>query len=94
MNADEIYKLRQEGFNEGIQHNFPSPETIRQINELKVNFARMEEKIDNIIDIIKEIKDGKADKWVEDAMKWLITSTIALDFVVIGTLISWWLSKH
>lgn len=76
------------------QHTEPSPKTIEKISGLEINFARMDEKLDNLLSITKEIKDGKADKWVEKAMTWLIVSTIGLDFIVLGSVIMWWIKKQ
>ena len=54
----------------------------------------MEEKIDNIIASLEDIKSGKADKWVERAMTWLIVATVGMDFTIATALIIWWIKQH
>lgn len=71
-----------------------SKEEEGEITLLKITQARMEEKIDTIVLGLKEIKDEKADKWVESAMKWLIGATFTLDFSIVLAVITWWLNKH
>ena len=44
---------------------------------LEVKIARMEEKIDNILLEIKEIKEGKADRWVQQAMVFILGSVFS-----------------
>jgi len=65
-----------------------------EITTLKVSQARMEEKIDNIIASLEDIKSGKADKWVERAMTWLIVATVGMDFTIATALIIWWIKQH
>jgi hypothetical protein len=35
-------------------HKTPSPQTVEEIGNLKINFARMEEKLDNLIKLVNE----------------------------------------
>jgi hypothetical protein len=80
MEVDEKVDIYNKGFMAGEAHQRPSPQTTKDISLLQTNFARMEEKIDNlsmrveekfeeILFSLKEVKESKADKWVEGFCK-------------------------
>lgn len=50
------------------KHKTPSPQTVEEFTNIKINIARMEEKLDTILKEIIEMKKQKADKWTEKAI--------------------------
>jgi hypothetical protein len=94
----DIEKAFEAGKIAGKEHSASSPETLKIVGDLKTDLkvycAKMEDlsiKVDEhhkeVMDAIKELANKKADKWVENVMRWFLYS-IALGFLaVLGTLI-------
>ena len=88
MNPDEQFEKYMQVFRSGQEHTHPSPETIENINNIKISLACVEQKLDTILDAV----NSKADKWVEKAMIWLITAVAGLNITIIGGVILWWIT--
>lgn len=78
MNVDEKQEIYQKGFQAGTEHRTSAPKTLEEVTNLKINFARMEQKLDNLITLVEGITANKADKWTEKAIYGIIGSFATL----------------
>lgn len=61
MGIDKKFNVYNKGFESGVEHQQPSPKTLDELSSLKTSFALMNEKLDNIIDKISEVKTTLTD---------------------------------
>ena len=84
MTPDEKHELYYGGYNDGLKHAQPSQETLRMFDNIKNQMDDLKQDlkadIAEVKEMVREIRDSKADKWVESFSKGLMV-LMATSFV-------------